>query len=469
LRLRHPIAIALLAFACTLVSTPSPARAARAYVVESDFSTGSFSSTDVATRAPSCDVASVYSDARVRWYNGRVYVVNRFGADNIEVLDGTTFGLVKQFSVGNGSNPYDIAFASPTHAYVTRYETSDLWVVNPATGSHDGTISLAGLADADGIPEMDRMIVVGPLLFVSLQRVDRNNGFAPTDSSLVAVIDTRTDQLVDCDAAHPGVQGILLPRANPVTPFVFDAPRTRLYLGCAGRYGVPDGGIVRVDPASLVADGVAAPEDSLGGDVLDIAFADDARAYAIVSDAAFNTSLVRWSPVTGRRLDTLYSPGGFSLADAELTPSGSELWVCNSSFGSPGIRIFSTSTQAQIGGPIACTLPPQGLTFDATTTQAAGVNTVAPTRLALAPPAPNPARGPVRLALRAPRAGALSATILDLAGRRVRDLSRDVQAGSVDLAWDLRDDTARRVPPGLYFASLRLGTEHVSRTLLVLE
>jgi hypothetical protein len=307
------------------------------------------------------------------------------------------------------------------------------------------------------------------LLFVSLQRVDRNNGFAPTDSSLVAVIDTRTDQLVDCDAAHPGVQGILLPRANPVTPFVFDAPRTRLYLGSAGRYGVPDGGIVRVDPASLVADGVAAPEDSLGGDVLDIAFADDARAYAIVSDAAFNTSLVRWSPVTGRRLDTLYSPGGFSLADAELTPSGSELWVCNSSFGSPGIRIFSTSTQAQIGGPIACTLPPQGLTFDATTTQAAGVNTVAPTRLALAPPAPNPARGPVRLALRAPRAGALSATILDLAGRRVRDLSRDVQAGSVDLAWDLRDDASRRVPPGLYFASVRLGSERVSRTLLVLE
>jgi len=97
------------------------------------------------------------------------------------------------------------------------------------------------------------------------------------------------------------------------------------------------------------------------------------------------------------------------------------------------------------------------------------VNTAAPPGLALAPPAPNPARGPVRLALRAPRAGALSATILDLAGRRVRDLSRDVEAGPVDLAWDLRDDASRRVPPGLYFASVRLGTEHVSRTLLVLE
>ena len=469
MNIRPRIAVALSACFLAALAAPAPARAARAYVVESDFSTGSFSAVDAATRVPSCDVASVHSDARVRWYNGRVYVVNRFGADNIEVLDGTTYGLVRQFSVGNGSNPYDIAFASPTHAYVTRYETSDLWIVNPATGTHDGTISLAALADADGIPEMDHLLVVGPLLFVSLQRVDRNNGFQPTDSSLVAVIDTRTDQLVDCDAAHPGVQGILLPRTNPVTPFVFDEPRTRLYLGCAGRYGEPDGGIVRLDPAALVADGVAAREDSLGGDVLDIAWHDDARAYAIVSDPAFNTQLIRWSPVTGRRLDTLYSPGGFSLADAELTPSGSEVWVCNSSFGSPGIRVFSTATQGLVAGPIACTLPPQGLTFDAATSQVAGVEGRGAPALALAAPAPNPARGPVRLALEVPAAGMLSVTILDVAGRHVRDLSRAVAPGPAELAWDLRDQAARRVPPGLYFASVRLGAARAARAILVLE
>src|SRR6185295_10088614 len=114
------------------------------------------------------------------------YVINRFGADNIQVLDGTTYALVKQFSVGNGGNPYDIAFATSTKAYVTRYESTDLWIVDPTSGAHTGTVSLAGLADADGIPEMDRLEMVGPLLFVSLQRVDRNAGFQPTDTSLVA-------------------------------------------------------------------------------------------------------------------------------------------------------------------------------------------------------------------------------------------------------------------------------------------
>ena len=66
-------------------------------------------------------------------------------------------------------------------------------------------------------------------------------------------------------------------------------------------------------------------------------------------------------------------------------------------------------------------------------------------------------------------AGTLSVTIVDVAGRRVRDLSRDVVAGAVDLAWDLRDANAHRVAPGIYLASVRLGPERVSRTVLVLD
>lgn len=457
------------ALVATLVLLAPPARAARAYVVESDFSTGSFSSVNAQSKAASCDVASVSSDARVRWYDGRVYVVNRFGADNIEVLDGTSFALIRQFSVGNGSNPYDIAFASPTKAYVTRYESADLWIVNPVTGAHTGTISLATLADADGIPEMDRLEMVGPLLFISLQRVNRNAGFVPTDSSLVAVVDTRVDQLVDCDAATPGVQGILLPRVNPVTPFVFDEPRTRLYLGCVGRYGLADGGIVRVDPVALRADGVVADETALGGDVLDLAWHDDDRAYAIVSDASSNTKLIRWSPVTGQRVDTLYQPAGFSLADAEVTPDGAEVWVCNSSFSSPGIRVFSCATGLQVGPAITCTLPPQGLTFDDANEQVAGVDGQS-RAVSFAPPAPNPARGPVRLAFSLPPGGTASVAIVDVSGRRLRGWSGlAAAAGVVQLSWDLSDDAGRRVPPGVYLASVRTGRDVLSRRILVVR
>jgi hypothetical protein len=131
--------------------------------------------------------------------------------------------------------------------------------------------------------------------------------------------------------------------------------------------------------------------------------------------------------------------------------------------------VFSTADQLPIGGPITCTLPPQGLTFDAATSQVAGVNTGRGPALAFAPPVPNPAQVNVRLSLHVPAAGTLSVAIFDAAGRRVRDLSRDVAAGPVELQWDLRDDDARRLPPGLYFASVRIGVERVARTILVLD
>ncbi len=443
-----------------------PSQAARAYVVESDFSTGSFSSFDTASLASTCDVASAHSDARVRAFGGRVYVVNRFGADNVTVLDGTSFALVRQFSVGNGANPYDIAVVSATRAYVTRYESADLWVVNPSTGAHTGTVSLAAFADADGIPEMDRAQLVGPLLFVSLQRVDRANGFQPTDTSLVAVIDTRTDTVVDCDPTRPGAQAIVLPRTNPVTPFVLDVPRSRLYLGCAGTYGVNDGGVVALDPVGLTPKGVVASEDSLGGDVLDVAWTDDARAFAIVSDAAFNTSLVRWSPVTGRRTQTLYAPGGFSLADVEVRPDGAEVWVCNSSFSSPGVRAFAAATGLPTGAVRTCTLPPQGLAFEA------GGNLDVPfegpdARVALAPPAPNPARSSVHLRFALATAGEAAVDVFDVTGRRVRSWTVAGSAGPNDVLWDLRQADGARVHAGMFRVRVRAQGTTVARSLLI--
>src|SRR5439155_12672277 len=112
----------------------------------------------------------------------------------------------------------------------------------------------------------------------------------------------------------------------------------------------------------------------------------------------------RWRPPPCGRVATRYPPGGFSLADAEVTPDGEEVWVCNSSFSSPGLHVFSTATGLAVGSPITCTLPPQGISFDAATQQVAGVNT-REASLSFAPPSPDPARGPVRLSLSLAHAG----------------------------------------------------------------
>jgi hypothetical protein len=232
-----------------MLAAPAHAAQSRAFVLATDFATGNVA--DVAFGAPpaaTCNVAPTCADAVLRHHQGLLYVVERFGCDNIRVLDPNAgFGVVRQFSVGNGANPNDIAIVSPTRAFVTRYETAELWIVDPKAGTFVGSVSLAPFADADGIPEMNRMAVRNGRVFVTLQRVDRDNGFTPTDSSQVVVLDATTNALVDCDPVAPGVQGILLPFQNPTTEIVVDGAG-RLVVGCTGAYGALDGGIARIDP-----------------------------------------------------------------------------------------------------------------------------------------------------------------------------------------------------------------------------
>jgi DNA-binding beta-propeller fold protein YncE len=430
--------------AAIAVATPASAAPGTAYVLATDYqSPGSLSAIDLATRAVSADVATVHSDPRLRVHGGLLYVVNRFGQDNVQVIDPAQgYATVRQFSVGNGTNPQDIAFASPTRAYVTRLGSPDLLIVNPQTGATLGAIALGALADGDGLPEMDRMRIVGRRLFVTLQRLV---AFTPTDTSLVAVIDLDTDTLVDCDPAQPGVQGIRLAGTNPVTKLERDPQSGRLLVGCAGAYGVNDGGVAWIDPATLVSGDFAVTGAALGGDVLDVEFESPSRAYAIVSEN-FATRLVVFRPADGAVLDTLFAPGGFSLADCERNDRG-ELYVCKSLITSPGVFVFDAASGSLLAGPLDTVLPPVEVAFDETELAAAA--NPAPT---VGPPAhPNPARGPVRWTLRSESNGEISAQVFDAAGRWIRSVAAGVRtAGDHDLTWDLTDARGVRVRPGVY-------------------
>ncbi|HTR96970.1 MAG TPA: FlgD immunoglobulin-like domain containing protein [Candidatus Acidoferrales bacterium] len=453
-----------------LLASGSVAAAAetRAFLFQTDYTTGSLSTSTLSPRTPSCDVASVNNDASMRYYGGRLYVVNRFGGDNVQVIDPATGGTLLQFSVGNGSNPHDIAFASATHAYVSRFDATDLWVVNPATGAHTGTISLASFADADGLPEMDRLEMVGPLLFVSIERLNRNAGYAPADTGLVAVVDTRADTLLDCDPARPGVQAIALTLRNPFTAFQWDPASDRLLIGCAGAFGALDGGIEWIDPVALKSAGVAITEARLGGDVDDVVWGDAGKSWAIVADLAGNTRLESWSASADSVLGTIWNPGGYVLADAELNDRG-ELWVCDNDFSFPKVRVFSAATDLPLGSDLLCTLPPGSVTFDATSGQIASVPATGAT-LALSPPSPNPASRSSVLAFSLPAAGEARLEVLDVAGRRVRTLASGARAaGPARVAWDLADDAGERVPAGLYWVRLAVAGEARVQRLIVIR
>ena len=461
------VALATLAAVATpLVIEPAAAADTRAFVTTTDYSSGGLRRIDLDTRTVLAGETAVHTDTRLRWYGGQVYVVNRIGQDNIQIVNPTTLATVRQFSTGNGSNPADIAFASPSKAYVTLYDRAGLLIVNPQTGGTLGTVALGAFADADGIPEMDHMERVGPWLLVALQRLDRSNGYAPTDSSLVVVVDTRTDTVFDVNPAQPGTQGFRLTGKNPVTPFMLDSASGRLLIGCAGSYAALDGGIEWIDPLGFRSLGYAATEEALGGNLSGIAWYTAAHSYAVVYDASFNGLLVSWSAASASKLATIFSSGG--LGDLGLDDRD-ELYVCDGTFTSPGVRVWRAGSDVPLAGPLDTGLPPSQITFDRVSGDAAPVEPAAPA-LSFAPPRPNPAREAVRFEITLARAGELTLEVFDLTGRRVRVVSSELRsAGPADKTWDLGDAAGARVAPGVYVVRARAAGGEAVRRVVVLR
>ena len=470
-----------LATLLALLTTPAPARAAatRGFVLTTDYTSGTVSVVDLATRVVTCDVADVSPDPVGRWYQGSLYVVNRYGYDNVQVIaPAQGYATVRQFSVGNGTNPQDIAFASRSKAYVSRLGSPDLLIVNPSTGASLGTIGLAAWADADGNPEAAHLAVVGNLLFVALERLAN---FVPADTGLVVVVDMRADTVYDVDPLTAGKQVVRLSGLNPSTAFAAvpgggAPPELHLYIGCTGQWGLLDGGIEDIvvptqggaEPWAVRSAGFAITEVALGGDVVDVAGYGPERSYAIVADLSSNTSLVSWDPATGTKLATLYVPGGFSLSDAALDDRR-ELYVCNGSFGAPGLRVFRADDGTPLAGPLPVCLPPVQIVFDQESDLAAVGEPALTEGFTLAGPVPNPTHLSARLALgmRAPCVARVE--IFDLGGRRVRTLADgSFPRGTTDLVWDLSDGIGRRVPPGVYLARALTSGATVTRRFVVL-
>src|SRR5207247_2228537 len=183
------------------VRPPRP-HAARAVIVTTDFETGLLAT--VGVRPPhgvAHPAPPIHSDAVVRVAGERVYVVNRFLGDNLQVLDPVRgLATLLECSTGPGSNPHDVAVLAPDKAYVTRYDAKELWVVDPSAASCASflraTVDLSPWGDADGLPEMDQTALVGDRLFVSLERHDRTRRFAPAGRSRLVVLDTASDAVV---------------------------------------------------------------------------------------------------------------------------------------------------------------------------------------------------------------------------------------------------------------------------------
>lgn len=445
--------VGALALAVGLSLSATRARALEEIVtLNTDFSTGSVSTLGVNSPWPvTPDRAFVCGDAVARTAFGLVFVVNRFGCDNIQVLDPAQgWATVAEYSVGVGTNPQDIAVLSLTRAYLTRYDSNDLLEINPMTGSVLGSVSLASMLDVDDWVDMHRMFVQGNFLYVQLQRLDRRSfPWVPIAPSYLAVLDLATRQLVDLNGALPGAQGIPLAGTNPINAMQLELSTGALLVPEAGAYGtVNDGGIERVDLAQRRSVGFLATGAQLGGDVVDFAQSPQ-RVYAVVADPSFVTRAYALHPVSGNLLSTVYDAEGYDLSDCLVTRQG-HLFLADRDFVNPGVRVYDAATGAPLAGPLVTGLPPfELLSLTGTTSDAPIADASFLEGLAF----PNPSRGAVELSFARPLEAASRVEVIDAGGRVLRTLF--ATAGEASIVWDGRDEEGHSVPVGAYWFRAR--------------
>ena len=340
------------------------ALANQAVMTTTDYATGGLSSLDLGTNTAVNDHLTIHSDAVVRTYRDKVYILNRLGQDNVIVLGGDDLQTPQtQYSTGNGSNPHDIAFVSEEKAYISRYGRTHLLVVNPVTGDSLGTVDLSTFADADGLPETSQLAVHGGHLFAACHRLDRENGWAPTEFSAIAVVDVTTDELVDADPDTEGTQGIVMTGSNPSGAALRGG---KWYLSAVNSYtDLTDGGIEVIDLVNLRSEGIMLDETTAGGNPGSLVMTSDRDGYAVITDEYFVNTVKRLDLATQS-----VSPGLEGLSGGfvpGLGLFGTRLFVLDQgSFGDPasaGVKIYDVNSDDLLAGPIGTGLPPSSIAF----------------------------------------------------------------------------------------------------------
>jgi len=297
-------------------------------------------------------IPGLHTDNVVRAFGGDVYILERFGKDNVIKYNAGKMAVEYQEHIGEGLNIQDIAVVSETKAYISCYDVSDLIVFNPKTGKKVSTIDLsrfntyAGTDSAEASPYANSLAVYGDYLYVACQRL--NSLFEPADTSLIAVIDTRMDAIVT---------SVKLNKKNPASIDVFG---NRLLVSSSGDWfdvTAASAGIEMIDLTNNENLGLIADGSAFGGSLGNVIFISQNKAYAAVMTASWTTDIVDFNPIT-KTVGTKIS--GISDGSGGLAYDGSKLYVGDKSFGAAGVVAVNPSTNA-VERTVSTGMPPSGV------------------------------------------------------------------------------------------------------------
>ena len=346
--------------------------------VASDFSAGSYSIINTSSFSANTTIKSYgTSDLGISSFGKNIYVLGRHNADSLDRYDITNPAVnlfPSSYSTLSSSetkslNPHALIFQGTLKAYLTRYGSNKMWVVNPSAVTKDSfftsELDLSAYDDGDGSAEVSQGVVVGSKLFLAAQRL---TSYSPTNTSYLIVIDTTTNTEIDTGKGDGTLKGIALPARNP-NKVIYSKSTGLIYVQCTGAYASWSsgasrqytGGIVTINPTTyetklLVDDGETTSTDgSYGGLISNMALCSDTKGYITIYKAWTQVSLRSFNPSTGVVSDEI---AAFSSKDIRgiSCDSQNRLWVSAST----GVSVVNTSDHSYIKEDIDVGLLPNG-------------------------------------------------------------------------------------------------------------
>ena len=363
------------------VPTPPACNRARALVTTSNFMRGGYALGPFAPPSLMVPMTASPDQDHLPVESGCLVFTLLRGDDTLAVLDVSNLPAIarriplRPTTVDAGmyaANPYDVEVVSPTRAYVTQLALPRIAVVDPTrdgaaavTGSIDlAPVRAMGDTDPSGSPEAAELLRVGDRVFAVLQNL---SSFAPVAPGSLAVIDARTDALVDADPMTAGTQPVVLTQRNPVGAVV--TAGGRVVLAGAGTQpfmppNVLDGAIEAIDAATLRPVGMRVTEAALGGDLQGIVMLDESRGWALtfrfVTGGGREGRIVAFDLASGTAGATIFTGG--DIAALAKDPAGN-VWALDRTAAAPGARVFRPDGTQLTAAPIAAGLPPYGVAF----------------------------------------------------------------------------------------------------------
>jgi hypothetical protein len=343
----------------SMLADAAPAMS-RAVVVSGDFAaTGVLSTLDLPARAitPNAVVGIAGIDPVIRKYGDEIFVINRFGGDNVTIISAETLALVDQISTGADSNPQDVAVVGDK-LYVPALGTAGVLVIDRANSNATSTIDLADLDANDDLPDCISAYTVGTRVFVACGLLD---GFAAVVPGRVAVIDSATDT---------STTDIALPAINP---FGWFAPSPSagplggdLLIAHAPSFeDFSSGCLARVSTGNTPAATCAITNSELGGYANRVAASSEGSLLWIVvdGDAEVGPGFMPYGRLRG------YDIAGDFLWDGGVSPESQlivDLAVCQDNqvvvadrpmTGPTGLRVYDSTTEVTTA-PLDIGMPP---------------------------------------------------------------------------------------------------------------